>query len=154
MARRNLLTATALSVHTRSDLALVRFAVVGVANTSIDFVLFTLLVYGADLTPPAANVFSYSAGICSSFALNRGWTFKDSSPGRELRYRFVLFFAINIANLVLSTILLSALVQFLPPLVAKVLTIPVVFLINYVASSLIVFQTGRLNLWPRGRLGQ
>jgi putative flippase GtrA len=56
---------------------LVSFAAVGVLNTAIDLVLFTLLVAPLGILP--ANVVSTSAGMAFSFVMNGRHTFGAAS---------------------------------------------------------------------------
>jgi len=56
-----------------------KFGVVGLANTALDFTLFAALTIGGRIAPPLANLFSYSSGIALSFWANRSWTFRDRS---------------------------------------------------------------------------
>jgi putative flippase GtrA len=65
-----------------------RFAVVGVVNTLIDLVLFTVLIaLGAGVL--VANTVSTSAGMSFSFVVNRAWSFQSDRPARETVVPFV-----------------------------------------------------------------
>ena len=66
---------------------------VGVLNTSIDFVLFTVLVNGAGWAPVPANIVSYGTGIVNSFVVNKFWTFRDSTPLARSAAPFARFLA-------------------------------------------------------------
>ena len=59
-----------------------RFALVGVVNTLIDFVLFTVLT-AAGVGILAANTVSTSSGMAFSFFVNRAWSFRSERPARE-----------------------------------------------------------------------
>lgn len=72
-----------------------RFALVGVVNTAIDFVLFTVLV-AAGLGVLAANTVSTSAGMTFSFVVNRAWSFRSERPARET---VVPFLAVTLVGL-------------------------------------------------------
>lgn len=70
-----------------------RFAVVGVVNTAIDFVLFGLLaMLGWPLL--LANFVSTSAGMMFSFFVNRSWTFGSTRSIRSTLGPFVLVTAV------------------------------------------------------------
>jgi putative flippase GtrA len=114
---------------------LLRFAVVGAITTTIDFVFFTTLVAAA-LAPALANIFSYSCGIAVSYVLNRSWTFR----ARRSHIQAVKFVAATVTGLLISTGLVAVLATILPPLVAKILSVPVVFGWNYLMSRLWVFR--------------
>jgi putative flippase GtrA len=114
--------------------ALARFATVGVCTTALDAILFTALTaYG--IPPAPANIASYSCGIALAYVLNGRWTFRtEGSPGRALRFYLLMF-----AGLLLSTLIVAALSMILPPLVAKLISVPIVFVYNYTASRRWVF---------------
>lgn len=72
-----------------------RFAVIGVANTMIDLVLFTALTaLGAGVL--VANTASTSAGMGFSFFANRAWSFRSDRPAQET---VVPFLAVTLVGL-------------------------------------------------------
>jgi putative flippase GtrA len=72
-----------------------RFAVVGVANTAIDFAVFGLLaVLGVPIL--LANFVSTSAGMTFSFLVNRSWTFRSTRSVRSSLGPFVLVTAVGL----------------------------------------------------------
>ncbi|NLS08331.1 GtrA family protein [Rhizobium sp. P32RR-XVIII] len=88
---------------------LMRYGLVGVANTIVGFgaILILQMLFGLD--PYSANAVGYAIGLATSFVLNRIWTFQvsDRPVGRLLR--FVLAFAISYtANLGTLTLLLDS----------------------------------------------
>lgn len=121
------------------DARLLRFAAVGALTTALDFTLFTLAVarFGAPLI--AANAGSYATCVMVSFVLNRRWTFERGGR-RSASAAFMRFVASNLAGLALSTALVSALATLAPPVVAKAVSVPLVFLWNFAASRLWVFR--------------
>jgi len=78
---------------------LVKFAIVGVLNTLVDFAVFQTLnlllgwVY-------AAQVFGYTCGIVNSYLWNSSWTFREQRT-RSLR-EMLLFLAVNLVSLGVS----------------------------------------------------
>jgi putative flippase GtrA len=124
----------------RKWLRMVRFGLVGVANTGVDVALFTLLTHGFHWLVPLANVVSYSAGIMNSFFLNKYWTFRDATPlSRSLRpgFRFVV---VNLLGLLISTLTVMLLALRFPPVIAKLVSVGVVFIWNYSLSNRFVFS--------------
>lgn len=53
-----------------------KFAIVGVANTLIDYGMFTLLTRFGGVQVYLANVIGYACGMLNSYVFNRAWTFK------------------------------------------------------------------------------
>lgn len=60
---------------TNKWIPLIKFALVGVVNTLIDFAVYALLTtIGVNYI--LAQWISYSAGILNSYVMNRKWTFE------------------------------------------------------------------------------
>ncbi len=59
-----------------------RFALVGVVNTGLDVGVFAILFYGFGWALLLANAASFIIAVANSYALNKAWTFKDTSRGR------------------------------------------------------------------------
>ena len=57
-----------------------RFCVVGAANTAITLTAFVLLT-ALGCRAPAASALAFCAGAANSFHLNRRWTFSDLPRG-------------------------------------------------------------------------
>ncbi|WP_026622958.1 putative flippase GtrA (plasmid) [Ensifer sp. WSM1721] len=119
---------------------LIRFGIVGVINVAVDLGGFILLAIGSGLPGPTANIVSFSAAIVTSYMLNNFWTFRRPGNRQGHSRRFVLFITVNVVGLTLSTGLVLVFMQFSGKLAAKLASIPIVFLWNYLASKYIVFR--------------
>src|SRR3954470_3643142 len=83
--------------QTGSALALgriTRFAIVGCANTAVDFSIFFGLISLVECNAVLANSVSYSLGVVCSYNLNRIWTFSDRATPDKTR-EFALFVILN-----------------------------------------------------------
>lgn len=79
---------------------LVRFGVVSVIATVVDFGIFNLLVIPKLLSPVVATTISYSAGTVASYFLNKWFTFRG---GRDsVVHEFGLFVLINVVGLAMN----------------------------------------------------
>lgn len=121
------------------DATFIRFAAVGATTTVIDIALFAGLTIGAGLSPAVANIVSYTAAFVVSFALNRTWTFGLNSSSR-VEHHAVRFAVTNIGALAISTLLVALLAFAVPKVAAKTLSLPPVFLWNYLLSRWWVFR--------------
>lgn len=119
---------------------MVRFAIVGVINTTIDFAIFSALHFGADFGIVAANVLSFLVAVTNSFVMNRVWTFSGRRGSGRLRYQLPMFVALNTVGLALSTVTVLALSEMMPVIAAKVCAIVVVFLWNYATIQRFVYR--------------
>jgi putative flippase GtrA len=68
----------------------VRFAVVGLANTSIGLLTIYAIMFFTPAGPLVANACGYAVGLAISFALNRSWTFQDRGNGKRALMRFLV----------------------------------------------------------------
>lgn len=74
-----------------------RFAVVGVANTAIDFGVLFVLVKAFELPTIGSNYISTSVALIFSFFANKKFTFKNNSKNQTKQ--FVVFLAITLFGL-------------------------------------------------------
>ena len=115
-----------------------RFALVGLLNTATDFGTFLLLVSLA-VPVAVANMLAYGCGMVVSFTLNRNWTFADGGRSSVSADRLLRFVAVNVAAMVVSTLVVVGLSAFLPIVLAKALAICLSAVISYLGMSRIVF---------------
>lgn len=123
-----------------------RFGLVGIANTVIDFsVLFTLTTLG--LPSVAANIFSTSTAFTFSFFANKTFTFKS---GGATKKQFITFVAITLFGLwviqggiiwsITSLFAHSGLEKNLVLLIAKLIATVATLIWNYSLYSRFVFK--------------
>ena len=146
----------------------VRFAIVGVTNVLISFVVFWLCysvlkatgaasdigkeILAPDLSNSAsqesvsmaaaiATAIGYCAGVLNSYFLNRSWTFAVRERSHA---QFVRFLMINLVGLSISTSLMFVLVDIHgnPYLLTWALTTGVVMLLNFVGIKYWAFAAG------------
>ena len=117
----------------------VRFALVGVLNTVVDFGMFVLLQSILHTNLYTANAIAYLLAVVNSFLMNKYWTFSNHPTGRLILQDFGLFTIGNVAGLTLSTLIIYASTLFLPAVLGKVLAIAVVFPWNYWFSRRFVY---------------
>lgn len=126
-----------------------KFCVVGILNTGIDFAVFTgLFILGLPLL--FAHILAYSCGIGNSFILNRKWTFKSqekqtlrrADAPQKMMGQLTQFVTINLFSLTATYLLL---VWFhmhwgWPVLLARLLAMVISLAINFVGSRFWVFR--------------
>ena len=124
-----------ISLLDHSTRTLLRFATVGAITTALDVTLCAGLTT-AGVPAALANVCSYSCGIVVSYNLNRSWTFSvDGSRLKALK-----FVVSTLTGLLISTCLVVVLSMTIPAIYAKCISVPVVFVWNYLAARLWVFN--------------
>lgn len=124
-----------------------RFALVGVANTGIDFTIFFSLT-ALTMPPVIANLVSTSVAFCFSFFASKKYTFRVS--GGDVKREVLLFVVVTLFGLwVLQTIVIKITTLLLDstplsmPLIltiAKILAVIVSLTWNYMLYSRVVFK--------------
>jgi len=118
----------------------VKFGIVGVINTVVDYGIFTALIYLAHWHYLIANVFSFAFALTNSYIWNRRWTFRQD--GQSGRSEVVKFFLVNIISLGIVELILLLLVDtvHLPKLLAKAIGIGVALFWNFFGTKFWAFR--------------
>ena len=117
----------------------IKFGLVGVLNTIINWILFILLdsigVYYI-----ISNIIAYGISTLNSYLWNSKWVFKYT--GDNVNQTTFKFITLNIIGLVLNTIILFLLVDIikLPKIIALIIATGVVMILNYFINKLWVFK--------------
>ena len=120
-----------------------RFGLVGIVNTAVDFVVFVLLYRGTGLDPLLCNVVAFLVAVTNSYLLNHHWTFRGS--GSTLSFvAYVRFAALNAGGLVIGTLAILLLGRFMPLELAKLIAAGLTLIWNYTCSKLFVFNTEKI----------
>lgn len=117
-----------------------KFGIVGVLNTAVDAMVFTLLA-AAGAPVLIAQVISYSCGVVNSYWWNGRWTFQDA--GRQGKKNEIMRFVItNLVVLSLSSLILYICNSTLgwSVVMSKILATLSGMVINYIASRYWVFR--------------
>lgn len=127
---------------------LVRFGIVGLSGTLLDFLVLTFLKEAAGFTTLLANTLSYSVGLINNFTWNRLWTYPDSRSKPLLtqlsQFAMVSLMGVMINNLIvlmlepsLGALIGNPEIGYLP---AKVVATGVVVFWNFIVNRLWTFN--------------
>jgi glycosyltransferase involved in cell wall biosynthesis/putative flippase GtrA len=121
---------------------LIRFLIVGVANTLVGLSTIYIAMYFLQLDMVHANVIGYSVGILLGFALNKNWTFSNNDHIVSSFIRYLLVLAVAyVANL--TTVLFTNTHFDLNPYIAQSLGIIPYTVIGFLGSRYFAFRTQR-----------
>lgn len=121
-------------------LKMISFAMIGLANTAIDFGAFTFAYKVLELPLVLANVLAWLVSVSGSYVMNTMITFR-SETGRILRRSDYLSFAASgILGLIATTTTLVIFSSYVPVFIAKLVSILVGFIINFTMSHFVVFR--------------
>jgi putative flippase GtrA len=116
------------------------FATIGLANTLIDFAVFTFAYKVLELPLVPSNVLSWLIAVSGSYVMNSMITFHAES-GRALNCKgYFTFVASGILGVVASTTALVVLSHFMPVIPAKLGSILVGFVVNFTMAHFVVFR--------------
>lgn len=134
--------------HLKKHAEKLRFAVVGGANTALDFGLLLLFTNLFGIPSIIANYISTSISLIFSFFVNKSFTFKSKSG--NAKRQFLLFIIVTIIGLwVLQPLIIWALETLLRPLgwdqnlvliTAKLIATLASLTWNYIFYSRLVFK--------------
>lgn len=117
----------------------IKFGLVGVLNSSVDYSVSWILVRLLGVNPVFAKVISYSAGVINSYFFNSRWTFKKQSkdsPKQKVRFILVNIVACAFAALTVKVCLEQfAIVYEIANLISIIVTVG----INFIGSKFFVF---------------
>ncbi|WCK54557.1 GtrA family protein [Aneurinibacillus sp. Ricciae_BoGa-3] len=125
-----------------------RFCVVGLLNTAVDFAVFFVLSL-AMIPYLLAQPVSYSAGVINSYFLNRRWTFQvKQKPDRLEIFKFIF---VNGVSLVVSSSILFITrdIGQINILFSKIAACVGGVAVNYIGSRLWVFNKGQKRRIPK-----
>ncbi|MBF0565180.1 MAG: GtrA family protein [Nitrospirae bacterium] len=106
-----------------------RFALVGVLNTGIDFLVLNVetLLSGLTTGPhyAAQKAFSYFCGVVFSYYANKRWTFRDSSREGQA-WKFAQFIVVSLVGMAVNV----AAASFTVSIAGRYLTLPPQVMVN------------------------
>lgn len=116
-----------------------KFGLVGVSNTLLTFVVFTILVQALGVWYVAASAIGFIVGACNGFLLNRSWTFRGHSGGSTAALRWTV---VQGAGLLADLGLIYAFVNGagLPKLAGQALAIAIVVGATFFANRTWTFR--------------
>lgn len=117
----------------------IKFGLVGVLNTAINWIVFILLNM-LGMYYIFANIIAYSLSTLNSYIWNSKWVFKYS--GNNLKETTAKFIVLNVIGLILNTSILYILVDIigLYKIVSLIITTAIVMIFNYFINKLWVFK--------------
>ncbi|KZE82707.1 sugar translocase [Paenibacillus jamilae] len=121
-------------------LPMIRFGIVGLVNTGVDYIIFMLLAW-AGVPVVVAQIISYSCGTANSYILNSRWTFSKQQANNTNKGQLLKFTVINLIVLGITSLLLQVLhtETELPLALSKLIATAAGMIINYIGSRYWVF---------------
>ena len=120
---------------------LILYCMIGCVGASLDFCIFSILVYHNLLHVQIVNIISVSTGINVNFFLNYFFNFRSQG---KLLLRWLSFYSIGILGLNLSALCLWIFIKHwnISAIIAKLCTIFIVTAVQYTLNKIISFRKG------------
>lgn len=132
-----------LKKHAKKHAQKLKFAIVGAANTALDFALF-LLLFNLGVDKIASNYVSTSVAFIFSFFVNKSFTFKNK--GGNVKKQFIAFIAVTaVALWVIQPLIIAGITAVIGTnnvtlIIAKLVATVASLIWNYVMYSRFVFK--------------
>lgn len=141
----------------RSVLQFIKFGLVGVTNTAIDFGVLNFLMWVTKIYKGPYilifNTFSFAAAVVNSYILNKFWTFQEKSR-RGIPWQFLKFVIISIVGALLNSSIVFSVTTFVSPFLgisqeiwanfAKVLATAVGLIWNFIGYKFWAFKVTKM----------
>jgi putative flippase GtrA len=116
-----------------------KFGVVGLMNTTLTFVTFTILVKAFGVWYVAASAVGFAVGACNGFLINRSWTFRGHGGGSSAALRWAIVQSSGLlADLGLIYLLVDGLG--LPELAGQALALALVVAVTFFVNRTWTFR--------------
>jgi len=119
---------------------LILYGLIGGLSSSIDFLIYTILVKFVLENYLVANSLSVTVGILISFTLNRKYNFKVTDKTVK---RLLIFFAVGFSGMIVSNALLYLFIDVmqLNEILSKLMSIVVVVICQFLVNKYVTFKT-------------
>jgi putative flippase GtrA len=117
---------------------LIKFAFVGVLNTLITVISYSILIYFG-IHYFIANTIGYGFGTLNSYFFNKRWVFQSSDTSKEVFTKFVV---VNIITLCISNLFLFIFVDKygFEKYIVQIFVIPITMLFNFILNKVWTFK--------------
>lgn len=123
----------------------IKFGVVGLIGSVIDFGVFNLLTLNFEVSSIPSSVISFSLAVINNFILNRFWTYPETREN-PFQKQLIQFAIVSCLGLAIRVPLFALMEKLLIPLAAK--TIPNVLTPTIVGHNVaLAFVIGVVMLW-------
>ena len=116
---------------------LIRFIVVGIFSTLINFLVYYFFI-SINLIVELSAIIGYVTGIFISFIFGKIWVF--SNHDSKVKIQLIKFFILYIFSLTIYTIIISHYNQQLGKIFSWFIAISISTIINFIGSKYVVFK--------------
>jgi len=142
----NILLKKLFARHQETGVQFIKFALIGVLNTSIHYLVFLALYRAGGMHYLLSSAIGYCVGLFNSFLLNKIWTFKTVNVRKDIE--FLKFVVVNMVSLLVNMITLQVAVTLLHliPEVGQIIAIILHTCTNFVGNKYWTFYQIKKNV--------
>ena len=116
------------------------FCTIGLVNTAVDFIVFFLAIEWLTDNRIIANILAWFVAVQLSYVMNSRFTFGESPQQLNLK-ALAKFMLSGVVGLVVATVSLVVLSQFMPLMLAKLISIGIGLIFNFTLAKYFVFSS-------------
>ncbi|EKD90372.1 MAG: hypothetical protein ACD_31C00006G0007 [uncultured bacterium] len=94
---------------TRRAKTIIKFGLVGVTGTLVDFLFYKILINYYGLPPATSKGFSTEIAIINNFTFNNFWTFRHRKTKTNLYQKFGIFNLVSLGGLIIAVLIVKGL---------------------------------------------
>jgi dolichol-phosphate mannosyltransferase len=94
---------------TRRAKTLIKFSIVGLTGTLVDFAFYKLFINHFGIAPATAKGFSTEMGIINNFLFNNFWTFRSRKVSTNIYQRFGIYNLVSLGGLLIAVLIVKLL---------------------------------------------
>lgn len=120
---------------------ILKFLISGGSAALIEYVIFIIGVglFPGSLSRNLFHILGFIAGLCVSFLANKYWVFSDGELSNSTS-QLIKFLSLALFNLLFSAIILNISVLFMAEFLAKVITMAMIAVWNFVIMKKFIFK--------------
>ena len=118
-----------------NEVRFIKFGMVGVVNTIIDFSIFVFLLRVMEWDPLWSNFVAYVAAVTNSYIMNMLWTFRFTSEKNLNASTFLMFVSINSMGLIIGTSVIFIFQPIMQEETAKLIAVFLTLLWNFFGTK-------------------
>ena len=121
---------------------IIKFGIIGISGTVIDFAVLTTLVELAGFNILIANTISFIFGATNNFVWNKFWTFRNKD--KKFKRQFFKYLTVAFIGLLINTALMHLFITLgLHYLIAKLIIAAIVVIWNYNGNKFWPFKENK-----------
>ncbi len=94
---------------TRKAKTIIKFSIVGVTGTLIDFIFYKIFINHFGVAPATSKAFSTEIAILNNFLLNNYWTFRKRHTTTNVWQKLALFNLVSVGGLAIAVLIVKLL---------------------------------------------